>query len=259
MKQHWWKIPRHLLYCGFALSMLVPAFAHAQDTEDDPTTTPCTVDLSSLSALLTQAQSVAAQGEVSASLTYIERASDMVESIELRCNRLFSRPDVALERIYIAPNGTFSLEYPGTWGSNTFTPSASGGTVGLANSPEALAALSESMPILSAGQQGFLLTIGEPQNLPSGSQFTDAQAIAEYFGLALAENYETVHLSEVMDFGGLPAVWVEFGTAEFEGLLLVSQVNRDHFAIFAGASASGERASLQTVMEAIAYTIQFLG
>ena len=233
----------------FLLMMIFafPTLLLAQDQTDQPQPQPqtCTIDLSAVQDLLTQAQGQAG----TAALALVVEAREGLLKIEQDCA---SAGVILLDQSYSAPDASFSVSYPHGWSVGTYTPSETGGVLFLGNSAFADRLLQLQEPQIAPGEQAIQLLVGTPEATRQGDPLENV--ISDFESLINAL-YQDVSTTEYYTLDDRRAARLSFRGGGFDGVVVGIEVGDGRFAVARGIAAAGGLSSITATARSIVASV----
>ena len=213
----------------------------------------CDIDLTNAVLQLLQAQTLSSGGDPDGGLAQIAEARAVLAEIVESCREAGLEAGVLLDNEFIAPNGTFVVNYPTDWVEGVFSPNPAGGGVFFGSSPTAASALNSTIPELQPGEQALAIAVGSPALLGEASDDATLADVLRAFTEGSLAQFETVSELELSTFESRQIGRAQFRGDAFEALLVgVELPDSELVAIVVGVSAVGELDALRPVVEAVA-------
>jgi hypothetical protein len=230
------------------LMIFIPAFgASAQD---------CTIDLSGVVAELLQAQAAASGGDNEAGLTQIANVRTSLAAITAACAEVGIEAGVVLENQFVAPNNSFSVNYPSGWVEGNFSTNADAGAIFLGSTPLAAQALNTSIPQLAYGDQGLVVAVGSAGTFDVAEN-PSIEAILRLFAERMLADFETTADLEMFSLEDRSVGRMEFSSETFEAVLVGIQLEEsDLYAIVVAVAAPGELDAVRRLADAVAISVR---
>lgn len=230
---------------GVVLSLLVVFPAFAQDSTEESAPASCTIDVSAVQTLLSQAS----EAENTQAVALIAEARAALLQIEQDCA---AAGVILLDGTFSASNDTFTLSYPHGWTVGTFTPSDTGGVVLFGNSPVSDRLLQVAEPQIEAGEQAVQVLVGAPQ---TGGEVSLQSVLADFESL-VSSLYQNVSTTEYYALEGRPAAKLSFHADNLDGVIVGVELGEGRYAVLRGVTSSGNLDAIRSTAEAIAASIQ---
>ena len=241
----------HKLVAIVAILICIPTFAaSAQQTT-------CTIDLSSVVAELLQAQATASGGDAEASLVQIAEVRAALAAITTACAEAGVDAGVVLDNRFVAPNNSFTVDYPSGWVEGNFSTNAEAGAILLGSTPTAAQALNTSIPQLSPGEQALVVAVGSANTFGVGGENPSLEAILQQFAERSLADFETTGELEMSSLEDRSVGRMEFGGEAFESVLVGIRLgDRDLYAIVVAVAAPGELDLVRRLADAVALSVR---
>jgi hypothetical protein len=238
-------IKTYLMLLG-VLFALFPTISHAQSNR-------CNVDLSTVAALIFQAQAGFSSGDDSTGLNRLSQAQTLITSIQASCDGgspstptpesseptaetpLPTQPASTTEtQVYQAPDGVFSVEFPAHW-----VWSDSERSILIGNSQSTLVALTLPNTPLQTGDRGATILINRPDVLvPNGETIEQvASFYRQLFGSELSVNVGEIQPLTIDDRSGLGFRYTAQG---YSGFFLVVPLDEEEFLLMFAIAPLGD-------------------
>ena len=231
----------------------------------------CTIDLSQVTALVSQAQAKASSGDNDGAIALLNQVAQTISAIKTLCAGV----SADLPQSYSDPSGLFSVNYPAGWTAQLLP--------GVSDQQGA------ERPILFANEQSVYDGLMNNQSFPSGQGVTvyvgTAKQVAEqmnalesnksYDGMVAVTLLEeiinglashSVQFASVERIGSIGAyqaaqVYISFrdssgATTIVDGKLLIAQFGSDQFALVLGVAGPGNSDLVAPIVRSIAATLK---
>jgi hypothetical protein len=217
----------------------------------------CTIDLSSIVAELLQAQATASGGDAEASLAQIAEVRAALAAITTACAEAGVDVGVVLDNRFVAPNNSFTVDYPSGWVEGNFSTNAKAGAILLGSTPTAAQALNTSIPQLASGEQALVVAVGSANTFGVGGENPSLEAILQQFAERSLADFETTGELEMSSLEDRSVGRMEFGGESFESVLVGIRLgDRDLYAIVVAVAARGELDSVRRLADAVALSVR---
>jgi hypothetical protein len=216
----------------------------------------CDIDLSGVVTQLVQAQAAASGGDTDAGLEQMAGVRAALAEITAACTEAGIEAGVALDNRFVAPNGTFSVNYPAGWVEGTFSPNPSGGAVFLGNSQTAAEALNTTIPQVLSGEQALAVAVGTADLLGVAGENPSLEAVLRGFAERSLTQFTTTSELEMSSLDDRAVGRMEFGGETFEAVLVgIRLEDSDLYALVVAVAASGELDAVRPVADAVALSV----
>lgn len=217
----------------------------------------CEIDVTDSVLRLLEAQSAAANGDTTTALEQIAQTRAALAELVEGCNAAGIEAGVLLDNEFVAPNGTFAVNYPSSWVAGAFSPNPNGGGIFFGSSPTAAAALNSADPRLQPGEQALAVAVGSPAMLGSASQGAAFEDVVRAFAEGSMAQFEVVSELEITTVDDRQIGRAQYRGESFDALLVGIQLpDSDLYAAVVGVSAPGELDPLRPIIEAVALSLR---
>lgn len=244
-------LKKHLIIIGVILA-LVPQSTYAQNYH-------CNVDLSTVAALIFQAQAGFSSGDNSTGLSRLSQAQALIENIQSSCEGAPpviptaqptpltsddpSEPTPAPttiegDQVYNSPDGLFSVTFPANW-----IASGSDRSVLIGTSQNALVALSMVTNPLESGEKGATIIINQLGVLVPNAQSIE-DVVTFYQQLFNSELSVTVGTAQAVEIDGRVGQGFRYNATGYSGFLLVVPLDEEEVLLLFAIAPLGEDITL---------------
>lgn len=217
----------------------------------------CPIDLSGVVTELVQAQASASSGDTEAGLAQIAGVRVALAEITAACAQAGVEAGVLLDNRFVAPNSSFSVNYPSGWTEGSFSSNAEAGAIFLGSTTTAAQALNTSIPQLASGEQALVVAVGSANTFGVGGENPSLEAILQQFAERTLADFNTTGELEMLSLEDRSVGRMEFSGEAFESVLVGIRLgDRDLYAIVVAVSAPGELDSVRRLADAVALSVR---
>jgi hypothetical protein len=217
----------------------------------------CDIDLSSIVTQLVQAQATASGGDTEAGLAQIGEVRAALAEITSGCAEAGVTPGVLLDNRFVAPNGTFTVDYPSGWVEGNFSPNPRGGAIFLGNSETAADALNAPTPQLRTGEKALVVAVGTPDLLGGEEENPSLEVLLQGFAARNLSQFAITGELEMTSLEDRTIGRMEFGGETFAAVTVGIQLeDSDLYAIVVGVTAPDELDALRPLVDAVALSVR---
>jgi hypothetical protein len=240
---------KRILLCLLLTLLLVFPAAAQQEA--------CEIDLTDFVVGLMQAQTAAASGDTESALAQIAQTRAALAGLIESCGAAGVEAGVLLENEFVAPNGSFVVNYPSNWVEGAFSPNPNGGGVFFGSSPTAATALNTTIPELQPGEQALAVAVGTPALLGDDSEAASLEDVLRAFTEGSLAQFEIISELEISSSDDRQIGRAQFRGESFEALLVGVQLpDSELIAVVVGVTAAGELDALRPIVEAVALSVR---
>ncbi len=257
---------KRLILAGLTLSsvLLSSVGVQAQDKT-------CDIDIQPIVAQLISAQTASASGKQEDALQQLREAKADLEALETACANGSAAVTVPeLTTTFTAPDESFSFLYPDGWATDPFTFTLDsfgiGGRAIIANTQAGLKLLTQTIDQtkLGATDQAAMIIVGSASTVLYSLGIYDStveqpalptvEALTDYIQLAIRDGQIFDEISDPTYEGETASFSI--GNPEFDGLVLLSQLDTDKFSFTLLIGDTGTRPTVNALAEAIHASIE---
>ncbi|MCA0455821.1 MAG: hypothetical protein LCI00_17725 [Chloroflexi bacterium] len=245
------------------ISLSLPFNAAYAQTAD------CAIDVQPIVATLIEAQTAAASGDQDAALQQLADAKTAIETLEAGCTAE-PLPPPELSETFTAPDDSFTFSYPAGWVAGQFVLTldsfGNGGRAIIGSNETALDMLTQTIDNtkLEPEEQAAMIIAGSPSTVLYSLGIYDStveqpdlstlEALTDYIQLAIKDGPLFKEIADPVYEGQTASFTI--ADTEFDGMVLVSQLDTDKFAFTLLIGDTGTQAAVNSVAQAIHSTIQ---
>ncbi len=258
--------------CLLLLVFSAPITVHGQATD-------CNIDLSEVTALLTQAQAKASAGNAAAAKALLQQAGQKLSQLESQCGVDSATPapsGIALTQTFDSAEGKFSVKYPSGWFVSPL-PTSGGDKAQI--SPIFLGSDQASVDAFTRNKvskqlKGVALVVGTPVQVAItlgvfDQKQTYNQITPEALLAAIVQS--TSQSTAGGTFGSIKKLQINTQEAaeapftfvatsstgnSYDGVILIFKLANDKFATFLGVITPGQTAEIEVLTREIAATLK---
>lgn len=243
-------LKKYLASLGILLTLIPATYAQTEG---------CQVDLSTVAALIFQAQAGFSSGDDATGLNRLSQAQTLITSIQSNCEGGTNAPIPTVEptestqptpeatavsavmtdevQVFNASDGTFSITFPAGW-----VYSEGERSLLIGNSQPTLVALTLVSNALSVGDRGATILVNKPSELVPNAQ-TAEQIINFYQQLFSSELSVSVGAPQPIDIDGRAGMGFRY-TSQYSGFFLAVPLDDEEMLILFAIAPLGDDVSL---------------